>query len=84
MRNQYYVATPTISLVPRLFPARRGADDHVYLWCTHVHAIFLAKVVANSSLYQGVPPPSENPESAPEVDNSKLIRWTTIRWTTAN
>ena len=26
---------------------------------------FLAKVVANSSLYQGVPPPSENPESAP-------------------
>ena len=57
--KQYCVATPTIilySLVPRLFPARRGADDHVYLWCTHVHA--------QLSL-SGCAPPSENPESAP-------------------
>ena len=26
------------SLVPRQFPAQRGTDDHVYLWCMHVHA----------------------------------------------
>ena len=45
VREEYYVATLTIilySLVLRLFPARRGVDDHVTMFCIkfNEHCLF--------------------------------------------
>ena len=75
MHGQYYVATPTIILYTVVSSpdcSRHGVVPMTTCTCgARTYMItFLAKVVANSSLYQGVPPPSENPESAPAGDET--------------